>query len=101
MLHETSQLSRWWQLLVVISLVPAYGYFAHAARDHQAVWFLVALCWGVTSVVALAITFQVLVRSPEPLSHRQRLRAIAAGLAVAAVVGWGGVRASFYELMAG
>lgn len=88
-------------LLAAVAAVPLYGYVVHASRDDQAVALVIILCWGLTCAAAVGMGVLAVVRSPESPRRRRAVRVTSAGLLVLAVVGWGGVRRAFYELLAG
>ena len=93
--------SRWWWFAAAIAVVPFYGYVAHAARDDPSVALLITLCWVVTCLIATVTTVRAVARPQGSVSQRRRQAILAGCLCAAAVLGWGGVRVSFYELLAG
>ena len=85
---------------LVLSIVPLYGYFVHAARDSQQVGILILFCWLLTAGFAVyAVIALAMKRQNGKETARQRF--FAAYFLVVCVIGYGGVNKAFFELIAG
>ena len=85
----------------IVALVPAYGYFVHASRDSPAVALLIFAAWALSCVLALVATLRAVVRPSRSLRRRRTIAIRGLYLWAAGILGWGGVRKAFFELIAG
>lgn len=88
-------------IAAMIASVPFYGYFVHAARDSQLTAFVIFLCWFMTWFFAIGSTAVTFLRKWHSIDSRSTQIFLIVYVWIAGIVGWGGVKHAFLELVAG
>lgn len=85
---------------MVVTAIPLYGYFAHAARDSQLVGLTIIACWLLTCLALLFTVGILIVQYFKDKAFKQNLKFVSYFFAMG-VIGYGGVQKAFFELIAG
>ena len=87
-------------IAATLAALPIYGYFVHAARDTQFIGLLIILSWSLTFVFVIGAFMTILIKRSS-IRWERGGHYYAIYLFVATIVGYGGARHAFFELLAG
>lgn len=84
-----------------ISAIPFWGHFVHGGRDQQWYFLVILVAWFVAGVAAIASVVVTFVKPASTRAIQTFSIVVTILLLLTAIAGFWGVKAAFFELVAG